>query len=526
MNIEFKPLIDFYEKGNNGNIQVKNLVNGEWTSTRETSKIISPLNGNQIFTVPETHLDETDPFAQGLKDTPQHGLHNPLRNVHRYKSLSQVFFNAAVYLDTEAGLKYFSFLVQMCMPKSYKQCEGEVIVTRQFLKNYGGDRGRFLAKGFTSPGDHDGQQPHGYRWPFGATVNIDPFNFPIEIPVLQTAGSLLTGNRPLVKVDSKVAIVMYEFIRLLIACGLDPHDLDFINCSGKTMGEFLVKNADHIEMCQFTGSTGVADFVTSTLQGRIRREDAGLDWKILGPDIPHKGMQKKITQQCDQDANAASGQKCSAQSLVFIHRNWLKTDIFEDLKFLANQRTLENLTVGPILTWTTKQLLDHIEKVLAIPGARLLFGGKELENHSIPKEYGAIRPTGIFIPYNQILKHPELVTTEVFAPVCIYTSYQDEYIDEMIEFINNIEHKLTAAIVSNEQDFIRRIASQTNNGTTYVGLRARTTGAPQNHWFGPKHALAAGIGTDEAILITWTCHREIISDKALVDEAYEFVDVT
>ncbi len=40
------------------------------------------------------------------------------------------------------------------------------------------------------------------------------------------------------------------------------------------------------------------------------------------------------------------------------------------------------------------------------------------------------------------------------------------------------------------------LLSHSVNGTTYCGLRARTTGAPQNHWFGPAgDPRAAGIGT-------------------------------
>jgi len=30
----------------------------------------------------------------------------------------------------------------------------------------------------------------------------------------------------------------------------------------------------------------VAKKLTSTLQGKIKVEDAGYDWKILGPDVP------------------------------------------------------------------------------------------------------------------------------------------------------------------------------------------------------------------------------------------------
>jgi 1-pyrroline-5-carboxylate dehydrogenase len=33
---------------------------------------------------------------------------------------------------------------------------------------------------------------------------ITPFNFPLEIPVLQLMGALYMGNKPVLKVDSKV----------------------------------------------------------------------------------------------------------------------------------------------------------------------------------------------------------------------------------------------------------------------------------------------------------------------------------
>lgn len=42
--------------------------------------------------------------------------------------------------------------------------------------------------------------------------------------------------------------------------------------------------------------------------------------------------------------------------------------------------------------------------------------------------------------------------------------------------------------------------ANTVNGTTYIGRRARTSGAPQNHWFGPAgDPRNWGIGTAEAI---------------------------
>lgn len=72
---------------------------------------------------------------------------------------------------------------------------------------------------------------------------------------------------------------------------------------------------------------------------------------------------------------------------------------------------------------------------------------------------------------------------------------------------------LTAGVVSNDPLFLNKVLAHTVNGTTYAGIRARTTGAPQNHWFGPcGDPRSAGIGTKEAILKVWTSHREIITD--------------
>ena len=92
--------------------------------------------------------------------------------------------------------------------------------------------------------------------------------------------------------------------------------------------------------------------------------------------------------------------------------------------------------------------------------------------------------------------------------------YEDKNLEIVLEIIERISNHLTAAIVSQDIQFQQRVIGASVNGTTYCGMRARTTGAPQNHWFGPSgDPRAAGIGTPEAIIATWSCHREIIMDQ-------------
>lgn len=72
--------------------------------------------------------------------------------------------------------------------------------------------------------------------------------------------------------------------------------------------------------------------------------------------------------------------------------------------------------------FTTGAMLEHMKKLLEIPGSQLLFGGEALENHSIPLIYGAIKPTAVFVPLDEILKDSnfELVTREIFGPFQVH----------------------------------------------------------------------------------------------------------
>ncbi|CAO2818628.1 unnamed protein product [Amaranthus hypochondriacus] len=490
--------------------EVHNLVQGKWVQSSSWNTILDPLNGEPFIKVAEVDISEIKPFVDSLSRCPKHGLHNPFKSPERYLLYGDVSTKAAHMLSQPQVSDFFARLIQRVSPKSYQQAMGEVTVTQKFLENFGGDQVRFLARSFAIPGNHLGQQSHGFRWPYGPVAIVTPFNFPLEIPVLQLMGALYMGNKPLLKVDSKVSIVMDQMVRLLHACGLPVEDVDFINSDGKTMNKVLMEA--NPRMTLFTGSSRVAEKLAEDLKGRVKLEDAGFDWKILGPDVQEEDY---VAWVCDQDAYACSGQKCSAQSILFMHENWSASNLISKLKDLAARRKLDDLTVGPVLTVTTEAMLEHVKKLLKIPGSKLLFGGEALENHSIPSIYGAFKPTAVYVPIEEILKDKnfELVTKEIFGPFQIITEYKANQLPMVLDALERMHAHLTAAVVSNDLLFLQEVIGSSVNGTTYAGLRARTTGAPQNHWFGPAgDPRGAGIGTPEAIKLVWSCHREIIYD--------------
>ena len=501
--------------------KLQNLCGGEWMGSENWEDLIDPLNGKIMGKVPnpDPALGEIKPFIDSLNECPKSGLHNPLKNPERYLLYGQVCKKAAELLDDQKVSDFFVNLMQRVVPKSYGQCHGELTVTKKFLENFSGDNVRYLARSFANPGDHNGQMSQGFRWPYGPVALVAPFNFPIEIPVLQMMGALFMGNKILVKVDSRVSICIEQFIRMLHLCGMPKTDLDLIHCGPKAMETLLKRSQPRV--IQFTGSSTVAEHLSKQFSGKVKIEDAGFDWKVLGPDV---GDVDYVAWQCDQDAYAASGQKCSAQSILFMHTNWHKHNFLEKLEKQVKRRSLKDLTVGPVLTWNNDKIFEHMNKLLELDGAKILWGGKKLTGHSIPDCYGSIEPTAIYVPIKHFTskKKIKLICTEVFGPFQVITDYKMNSMKRVLNTLDEIEHNLTAAIVSNDSDFLNEVLPHTVNGTTYAGRRARTTGAPQNHWFGPcGDPRGAGIGTTEAIQLVWSSHREIIWDKGPVPEGWQ-----
>ena len=191
----------------------QNLINGKWTNAAKTHGIVDPLNGDVFINVPDTSASEVQGIIDAMKNAPRTGLHNPLKNPERYNMLGEVCANAAREMAKPEVMEFYGKLIQRLTPKSWPQSVGEPQVVKKWLENYSCDNVRYLAKSFGVPGDRSGQVSNGYRFPFGGVSVITPFNFPLEIPALQTLAALFMGNQVTTKVDWKVMLCMEQFVR-------------------------------------------------------------------------------------------------------------------------------------------------------------------------------------------------------------------------------------------------------------------------------------------------------------------------
>jgi 1-pyrroline-5-carboxylate dehydrogenase len=94
------------------------------------------MNGKEFMKIQDTKEDELKEFIDSLNSCPRSGLHNPFKNVERYRKYGAISAAAAAAMKTPEIKDFFIKLIQRVAPKSYVQAEAEVSVTQQFLGKF------------------------------------------------------------------------------------------------------------------------------------------------------------------------------------------------------------------------------------------------------------------------------------------------------------------------------------------------------------------------------------------------------
>jgi 1-pyrroline-5-carboxylate dehydrogenase len=461
---------------------VPNFYNGQWYKNTSTIKLSNDL-----------HISNT---PKDIDFTLLDIGHSPYYNTHKYREFGDIcgrLSNKLMYDSVDYNILVNR--IEKVYPKSRTQIEGEINLTRRFLQNLGGDSCQFIVGGKATVGDYIGQHSIDWRMPYGRVAIISPFNFPIEIPVLQTMGSLVTGNIPLIHVDHRVCYAMEHFVTLMLECGVSPNSFLFINGYGKSFEKVLL-DYNPIQTV-FTGSSKVAGHLIKILDGKVKIEDSGFNWKYLGVDVFKDVITtNKVLETALMDAYENSGQKCSSQRLLFVPNN--KIDYLKG--YLNNNLMIEKVygnLRAPLMSVSENDLNNYIEN------AKRYLSNIDIIQHS--------NNTAIFCDIEEFYKNIDNLAHEIFAPVQYICGYNT--LEQVTNITKNIRHQLTCAICTNDLIIQNKLLANSRNGTTYVGLNARTTGTLENRHFGPGGDPRAGsIGTAQSIRDMWTYNRCVISD--------------
>ena len=309
--------------------------------------------------------------------------------------------------------------------------------------------------------------------PYGVWGVIAPFNFPAAILSGMTTGALITGNTVVLKPSSDAPIIASRIADIFKEAGLPGGVLNVVFGSGGVVGAGIVKSND-VAGIVFTGSreTGFAmnrEF-SKDRPRVIIAELGGKNPAIVTEtaDIPRAvdGVMKA--------AFGYSGQKCSACSRVYVHRqvrNEFLSRLVEKTKSLPVGNPLDqNTFVGPLINEEAQKKFLKYSRIAASDG-KILVGGSVRREGDL--RHGCYAEPTIV---SGLPKKHRLLREEMFVPLLCVTDYDS--FDDALKMANNSDYGLTAGIFTKREDEVKKFLDKIEAGVVYVNRHASaTTGA-------------------------------------------------
>ena len=298
----------------------------------------------------------------------------------------------------------------------------------------------------------------------GVVVVVPPWNFPIAIPCGGVAAALAAGNTVILKPSSDTVLVAWELCQAFWRAGVSRQALQFLPCSGASVGAFLVAHPD-VDSVILTGGTDTA------LRMLDARPDLDLYAETGGKNatvVTALADRELAIQHILHSAFGHSGQKCSATSLLV-----LEQEVFHDQAFRESlEDAVRSLCVGSAWDLSTK-----MGPMVHPPSGDLETGLKELESGEswavMPRQVGD-NPC-LWSPGLKWGVRPGSYThcTEFFGPVLAVLEARD--LNEAISITNGTGYGLTSGIESLDDREQRLWRDSVRAGNLYINRP--TTGA-------------------------------------------------
>ena len=321
---------------------------------------------------------------------------------------------------------------------------------------------------------HTNEKSKSVMKPYGIWGVIAPFNFPAAILVGMSIGALITGNTVVLKPASDSPIIGYLFIEIMKEAGLPDGTLNFITGAGDRIGKALVHSKD-VSGIVFTGSQEAGY--------TIMKESSKV--KPSRPIIAEMGGKNPviITENADIDkavdgvvkaAFGYSGQKCSACSLVYVHKdvkNIFMERLVDRTKNLAIGNPLEpNVYIGPLINFKAYDNYRKFAK-MALRDGKVVVGGAVKTVGQFRHGYYT-EPTIV----EGLPNHHRLFRDELFVPILCVAQYDN--FKEVLNLCNHSDYGLTAGIYSSKKEEIESFVNDIEAGVLYVNRdTSATTGA-------------------------------------------------
>ena len=312
--------------------------------------------------------------------------------------------------------------------------------------------------------------------PYGVFCVISPFNFPLALAAGMAGGALLGGNSVILKPSQETpwsAVFLYEVLR---DAGLPEGVFQLAFGTGSELGAALTSNPN-LDGIVFTGSKEIGMKLFHSFSVKYPKP-CFLEMGGKNPAIVCESADLDIAAEgCVRSAFGLTGQKCSALSRLYLHKNIEKTFLE---KFLTRARELKigdptdkDTFVGPLINATAwNRHMKAVEE--ARTSGEILLGGGDAKKVTALLHGHFVEPVLCRLPENHRIWKDEL-----FSPFLAVTTFED--FPTVIYKANQVDYGLTGGIYSAKQTEIAYFMDNLEAGVLYSN---RKTGATTGAWPG------------------------------------------
>ena len=468
----------------------QNLVNGEWKSSEKEITIYSPINQEELGTVPAMSQTEVDEAMQAARAA-----------LPAWRALSAV--ERSAYLHKTAAIlerdkEEIGTILAKEVAKGIKAAIGEVVRTADLIR-YAAEEGLRITGQAMEGGGFEAASKNKLavvrREPVGVVLAIAPFNYPVNLSGSKIAPALIAGNVVMFKPPTQGSISGLLLAKAFEEAGIPAGVFNTITGRGSEIGDYIIEHKE-VNFINFTGSTPIGERIGRLAGMRpIMLELGGKDAALVLEDADLEHAAKQIV----AGAFSYSGQRCTAIKRVIVLESvadTLATLLQAEVAKLTVGDPFDNADITPVIDNASADFIWGLIEDAQEKGAQALT--------PIKREGNLLWP----VLFDQVTKDMKVAWEEPFGPVLPIIRVAN--VEEAIAFANESEFGLQSSVFTNDFKKAFEIAEKLEVGTVHINNK--TQRGPDNFPFLGVKGSGAGVQGIKYSIEAMTNVKSIVFD--------------
>ncbi len=431
-------------------METRNFINGKFINSisKEIIPVVNPANQKIVGNIDQALDEEINLAFDAAKKAFDKRILLDMDPKEKSKMMRAIAAKLREY--REIGGK----LLSLENGKTFNQCMGEFDGAADNFDFYAGMTDKIQNKLIPS-----GKDTFNYvvLEPFGVSLQIVPWNYPVSIFSGMVAQNLVVGNTIVIKPPELCPISSNFYGKIFEEVGVPEGIINIVHGYGEVTGKKLVKHS-MIDYVVFTGSPEVASEILKETADRIIPCHFELGGKSAAIIYPDADIDKAVDSTVKGIFKPNAGQICVAMSRVIVHPKikdeYMTKLISKSKKLKIGSGDKSDTEVTPLISKDQMQRVSNYVNSGIQSGATLALGGKEDEN----KEGNFYQPT----IFDNVSTTATIAQEEIFGPVTSVFDFETE--DEAIEIINSTSYGLASGVFTSDDEKAKWTAERIQAG--------------------------------------------------------------